>query len=107
MLSIRDIHVPLPPPTNARNSCRTVPEAQELPPVSAYTDPDVCAYCEEILTEENHGGSVYNHLGERETWCSSCLMDKYWSDREDDLRETDWPEDYAFHGTTRFGEPEW
>lgn len=118
MLSLRDIRVPLPPPTNARNSCRTdnaldscrtAPEAStpELPPVSAYTDPEVCAYCEEPLTEENRGGTVYNHLGDAETWCTTCLLDKYWSDRADDLRETDWPEDYCFHGTTRFGEPEW
>lgn len=91
----------------ARNSCRTGPEAQELPPASAYTDPEVCAYCETFLTEENRGGSVYNNLGERETWCSSCLLDKYWSDRQEDLRETDRPEDYNFHGMTRFGEPEW
>lgn len=129
MLNLRDIRAPLPPPSTARNSCRTGPEAQEytlhgpdlsvrgdmdgntlsepLPPVSAYTDPDVCAFCEAFLTDENKGGTVYNHLGEREIWCTTCLLDKYWADREDDLRETDWPEDYAFHGTTRFGEPEW
>ena len=118
MLSLRDIRVPLPPPTNARNSCRTdnaldsclsAPKAStpQLPPLSAYTDPEVCAYCEEPLTEENRGGTVYNHLGDAETWCTTCLLDKYWSDRADDLRETDWPEDYCFHGTTRFGGPEW